>query len=154
TIEYEPAGGARAEGLPPFRIRRLAHHTETMEGRIESSSGPARLFEPLSLSPTLDATPAPVDPAAACTLDVNCYPEWSALESSIAFLSLEETEGPERGTFLCSGSLVATRDNSFKPYLLTAAHCIHDEAAARSLQTSFAYQTTACGAVAPTTHGT
>jgi len=49
---------------------------------------------------------------------------------------------------------VATRDNSFKPYLLTAAHCIHDEAAARSLQTSFAYESSSCGAGAPASHGT
>jgi hypothetical protein len=102
----------------------------------------------------LDATPTLSDPAAACTLDVNCYQEWSAIKSSIAYLMFEETEGPETGTFLCSGSLVATRDNSFKPYLLTAAHCIHDEAAARSLQTSFAYESGSCGAGAPASHGT
>ena len=153
TVEYEPAPNAAAEGRPPFRIRRIAHHTETVAGRLNPSEGNGPLVEPLSLRPVLDAAPAPTDPAAACTLDVNCYPEWSAIESSIAFLMFEETEGPEQGTFLCSGSLVATRDNSFKPYLLTAAHCIHDEAAARSLQTSFAYETTACGAPAPAGHG-
>jgi galactose-1-phosphate uridylyltransferase len=25
---------------------------------------------------------------------------------------------------LCSGSLLSTRDNSFKPYFLTAGHCV------------------------------
>ena len=51
--------------------------------------------------------------------------------------------------FLCSGSLVATRDNSFKPYFLTAGHCINNEAAARTLQAYWTHQTTACGADPP-----
>ena len=154
VIEYEPARGVAPEGRPPFRIRRIAHHTETVAERINPSSGISHLAGMPALSPMLDATPAPVDRAAACTLDVNCYPEWSAIEDSIAYLVFEETEGPETGTFLCSGSLVATRDDSFKPYLLTAAHCIHDEPAARSLETAFAYQSSSCGAAAPTTYGT
>ena len=154
VVEYEPAPDAASEGRPPFRIRRIAHHSETIAERINPSGGIPRLAEQPAISPIRDAAPPPVDPAAACTLDVNCYPEWSAIESSIAFLVFEETEGPETGTFLCSGSLVATRDDSFKPYLLTAAHCIHDEAAARSLETYFAYQTNACGAAPPTSRGT
>jgi hypothetical protein len=153
VIEYEPAAGVAAEGRPPFRIRTIAHHTETVAERI-GAGGNSRLAEPLALSATLAMTPAPVDLAASCTLDVNCYPEWSAIESSIAYLVFEETEGPEVGTFLCSGSLVATRDNSFKPYLLTAAHCIHDEPAARSLETAFAYESSACSAGAPSSYGT
>ena len=34
--------------------------------------------------------------------------------------------------YLCSGSAIATRDNSFKPYFLTAGHCINNEDAART----------------------
>ena len=36
---------------------------------------------------------------------------------------------------------IATRDNSFKPYLLTAGHCIHNEDAARTLEAYWTYQT-------------
>ena len=47
--------------------------------------------------------------------------------------------------FLCSGSLLSTRDNSFKPYFLTAGHCINNEAAARTVEAYWTYQTPACG---------
>jgi hypothetical protein len=41
------------------------------------------------------------------------------------------TDGVEA---LCSGSLLATRDNSLKPYFLTAGHCIPSEIVARTVQ--------------------
>jgi hypothetical protein len=44
---------------------------------------------------------------------------------------------------------VATRDNSFKPYLLTAGHCIHSEDAARTLEVYWTYQTPSCAAPPP-----
>lgn len=155
VIEYEPGAGVAPQGRPPFRIRRIAHHTETVAERFNPDGGIPRLAALPSPSPILSVGPAaPPDPAASCNLDVSCYPEWASAEKSVAQMVFEETEGPETGTFLCSGSAVATRDDSFKPYLLTAAHCIHDEAAARSLQTYWAYETNSCGAPAPATKGT
>jgi hypothetical protein len=44
---------------------------------------------------------------------------------------------------------VATRDNSFKPYFLTAGHCINNEAAARTVQAYWTYQTPSCGGTPP-----
>jgi hypothetical protein len=61
-----------------------------------------------------------------------------------------EQDGEEA---LCSGSAVATRDDSFKPYLLTAGHCIHSEDAARSMETYWNYQTSSCGGAAPANRG-
>ncbi len=84
---------------------------------------------------------------------MNCYSEWAATKKSVAHIQFEETEGSEQGTFLCSASLVGTRDNSFKPYLLTAGHCIHDEAAARSLQTFWAYESDGCNLGLPSSRG-
>lgn len=36
------------------------------------------------------------------------------------------------GTTLCTGTLLATADKSFEPYVLTARHCIHSEKMAQS----------------------
>lgn len=130
VIEYQTA----AVGALPFRVRRIAHQA------LERS----RIF----------ATTVVTDPAAACNLDVNCFPDWQETKKSVAHIQFEETEGLEQGTFLCSASLVGTRDNSFKPYLLTAGHCIHDEAAARSLQTFWAYESTGCNDGPPADRGT
>jgi hypothetical protein len=50
---------------------------------------------------------------------------------------------------LCSGSLLSTRDNSFKPYFLTAGHCVTNEDAARTVEAYWTYQTLACGGTPP-----
>ncbi len=134
TIEYQPASGANATGTPQFHVHRVAHQiatASTINPRF-GGRGAGTLF---STNP---------DPAATCNLDVNCYPDWQSSKQSVAQIEFEETAGPEQGTFLCSASAVATRDNSFTPYLLTAGHCIHDEDAARSLQTFWAYESIGC----------
>jgi hypothetical protein len=41
---------------------------------------------------------------------------------------------------LCSGALVATRDNNLKPYLMTAGHCVSTEQAARTVEAYWTYQ--------------
>ncbi|MBZ5606351.1 MAG: serine protease [Acidobacteriia bacterium] len=132
TIEYQPSG-SRASGPPPFHVHRISHQAL----RIQQ-----------------DLPPQVADPAASCNLDVNCYPDWAEAKKSVAQLQFEETQGPEQGTFLCSGALVATRDNSFQPYLLTAGHCIHDEPAARSLETFWAYESDGCNLGPPSSRGT
>src|SRR5579862_4201841 len=135
VIEYESDGNTTS-GRPPFHVHRVSHQE----------------FRPKGLG--LLAAPAPLaDNAASCEQDVNCFPEWQPFKHSVAQIQFEETEGTEQGTFLCSGSLVSTRDNSFKPYLLTAGHCIHDEAAARSLETFWAYESLGCNLGSPTTRG-
>ncbi len=70
--------------------------------------------------------------------------------SSVAQISFMDN-GDE---LLCSGSLVATRDNSFKPYFLTAGHCINNEAAARTVEAYWTYQTPACGGTPPASRTT
>jgi hypothetical protein len=142
VIEYEAAGGMNSGGLvnnaPPFHVHRIAHEAlnpQTPGGAI----------------PLVYQTQP--DPAALCNLDVNCYKDWLVTKKSVAHIQFEETSGPEQGTFLCSGSLVGTRDNSFKPYLLTAGHCIHSEDSARSLETFWAYETAGCNQPPPPDRG-
>ncbi len=129
TIEYEPEAGAASGGAPPFEIRTIAHRATTV------------LQDRLVASPDAGKS----DPAAYCHLDPNCYPDWRPAMSTVAQLAFED----EGVSYFCSGSLVATRDNSFKPYLLTAGHCIHSEAAARTLESFWTYQTASCGAAPP-----
>lgn len=135
VIEYEAAGGLTR--VTPFHVHTIAH--EVFDGRAA-----AEAFD-------FSTTP---DPAATCNLDVNCYADWQQSKKSVAHIQFEESHGLEQGTFLCSASLVATRDNSFTPYLLTAGHCIHDEDAARSLETFWGYESAACNTGAPATRGT
>ena len=145
VIEYAAAPEAEAGARPPFRVRRVAHQALGVSAAVNP---------PLVVAPFADPLPGRViDFAASCNLDVKCYPEWQDSKRSVAHLQFEETQGEEKGTFLCSGSLLATRDDSFKPYLLTAGHCIHDEAAARSLQTFWSYESSGCNQGPPSGRG-
>jgi hypothetical protein len=122
-LEFEPAADAPAMLEPPFEIRSITHQQTAR----------------------LDALATSKDPADFCEIDANCYSDWKSTLSSVGQISYME----DGVSYLCSGSLVATRDNSFKPYFLTAGHCIHSEAAARTVEAYWTYQTPACGAPAP-----
>jgi len=128
TLEYEPGDEMAGETLPPFEIRSISHQTTSVAAAAVPQAGST-------------------DPADSCHLDPNCYPEWKPAMNMVAQISFEDGGS----SFLCSGSLVATRDNSFKPYLLTAGHCIHSEEAARTVEAYWTYQTSACGSAPRTT---
>jgi hypothetical protein len=141
TIEYQPDPATPQETAPPFEIRTIAHQANGRRASTSLRSGIAPL-------PVPDA--GSVDPAAYCHLDPNCYPDWKSAMPMVAQISFEDS-GVE---YLCSGSLIATRDNSFKPYFLTAGHCIHSEDAARSLEAYWTYQTSTCGGTPPASRDT
>jgi len=132
-LEYEPAPDQPGDGAPPFLVRAIAHTARRAPG------GSARTLQaPAAGTPT-------TDPAAACHLDPNCYSEWKGAMRMVAQITFED--GGEQ--YMCSGTLISTRDNSFKPYFLTAGHCIHSEDAARSLETYWTFQTSSCGGAPP-----
>jgi hypothetical protein len=130
VLEYQPATAAGA-GDPPFRIANIAHQAR-----------------PVMSSQSQAAITTASEDADFCELDANCYPDWQPAVKMVGQLDFED--GGEE--YLCSGTLVATRDNSMIPYLLTAGHCIHDEAAARTLEVYWKYQTSSCGATPPASH--
>ena len=127
-VEYEPAPDWPRELQPPFTIRAISHQART----------------------AADAAAATQDPADYCELDANCFSDWQGTMSSVAQISFVDN-GDE---ILCSGSLLSTRDNSFKPYFLTAGHCVNNEAAARTVEAYWTYQTPACGGTPPASRAT
>ena len=146
TIEYQPDPDAPRELVPPFEIRTIAHQARApLRGGLAARPAPNAGSSLPSAAVILAAPTVLPDPADFCHLDPNCYPDWKSAISMVAQLMFEEG-GVE---MLCSGSLIGTRDNSFKPYLLTAGHCIHSEAAARSLEVFWTYQTASCGGTPP-----
>lgn len=130
VVEYRPADSK--DRSIPFLIRALSH-------RVTARPGAA----------TLSKTTW-VDPAASCNLDVSCYSDWSsAAAKMVSEINFQTEEDGQQFEASCTASLVATRDNSLKPYLMTAGHCIHDEPDARTLETYWTYQTSQCGGPAP-----
>jgi V8-like Glu-specific endopeptidase len=79
--------------------------------------------------------------AGSCNLDVMCtaYQDEGRAVAKILF-----TRGGT--TFLCSGTLLNDTRDSRTPYLLTASHCISQQADASSLASYWFFRAAACGA--------
>jgi hypothetical protein len=134
-LEYEPDAAAAPLSEPPFQVRTISHSVpRARRAAWDSPLGPQTAK----------------DPAAYCHLDPNCYPEWKGAMSMVGQITFEEGEDQ----YFCSGALVATRDNSFKPYFLTAGHCINTEDAARTIEAYWTYQTSTCGGQPPASRET
>lgn len=152
TIEYEPEPGQAVEKFPPFRIETVSHQAGNLKQEAPFDPGAVFSIGPgfaAGLLPAAAPTEGAAGSAASCELDPNCYPQWQDTMKMVGQILFEE----DGGRFACSAALVGTRDNSFKPYLLTAGHCIHDEAAARSVQAFWNYQTQKCGGPPPAGRG-
>lgn len=135
TLEYVPAPDAPSEGLPPFEIHTISHQVRSLFGASPATAG---------------ADSGVVNTADYCELDPNCFPDWTSAMSSVGQIIFQDGGV----SYLCSGSLLGTRDNSFKPYLLTAGHCINNEAAARTVQAYWTYQTASCAGPPPASRDT
>ncbi|HVT19145.1 MAG TPA: serine protease [Thermoanaerobaculia bacterium] len=81
---------------------------------------------------------------AMCTTD-NDLPNVASYRAAIAQLQFIDNGA----SFLCSGGLLNDQAQDGIPYLLTAHHCLSDQAAASSLEAFFDYETTRCNGAAP-----
>jgi hypothetical protein len=146
VVEYEPAETAESV---PFRLTKVSHRVAAPSSGREGTALLRSIgiaADPIRLGPLADEGK---DPAAACNLDVACYSEWSQAAAMVGLVEFEYNGQPAD----CSGTLVATRNNSSKPYFLTAAHCIGSEAEARSAEVFWQYQTSQCRGAHPTSRG-
>ncbi len=121
VVEYQPNGAEdttleAAGDEPPFTISRISQLAEPE--RTLAASGPGA--------------------SGACQLDVNCYNDWNP--SGVGQMIFQSNGG----SYLCTGSLLNNSNKDFKPYFLTANHCISDAASAQSLEVYWNYQTKSC----------
>jgi hypothetical protein len=80
--------------------------------------------------------------AASCNIDATCYQGTWASEMNAVARFIYTTEG---ASYVCSGTLVADRDNStFIPYFLSANHCVNTQTTASTMQTYWFYRSSAC----------
>lgn len=83
---------------------------------------------------------------APCIQDASCFAaqDWPAIEDARkAVAQISIIDG--RGGYICSGGLIGdTNPGSFKPYFLTANHCVPNERVARTLETHFHFRTSSC----------
>lgn len=79
--------------------------------------------------------------SAACNLDVNCYQESSISNSTAKMVYTKETGA----SYLCSGTLLNDKGNTYTPYFLSANHCISRQTLASTVQTFWFYRSASCG---------
>ena len=132
TVEfvYRGQGGPPLE--LPFRIREVGHILAGAFPGSQQAEGSNAIRDPVG------------NPRAivGCHLDVSCYPDWQNRDYPSVALLVTSTSG---GTHSCSGTLINTRyDSDDVLLLLTAAHCIGDDEAARNTVFYWDYQTTEC----------
>ena len=107
-----------------FSVDRISHGYDT-EGALEIESGPEAL-------------------ECANHYDYQCGVGRDFSEGtgrSTAALRFETSDGG----YVCSGTLLSDRHDTFIPYLLTANHCISTTRVAASVSARWFYQRTACG---------
>lgn len=123
-----------------------------------SVAGDTVCFE-ISATSALTATvkdvvviPAALSPNSvdACAIDAMCvsesvFPGITLIRSAIADLFFPVAGGYGR----CTGALVIDRQGTFTPYLLTANHCISDQATASSLEAFWDEHTASCQGAVP-----
>ncbi|MBK8509496.1 MAG: hypothetical protein IPL51_12830 [Candidatus Competibacteraceae bacterium] len=105
----------------------------------------------LLLDPKQSSNLAP-QAAASCNLDVNCYPTLNQSGEDISTSVARMVFTTSDGTGLCSGTLLADRNQSKTPFFLTARHCVSTAAEAASLETAWFYESSECNSRAPSTN--
>jgi len=78
--------------------------------------------------------------ALFCHVDAVCRPEWQLQRDAVLMLVFTRFGV----TYQCTGTLLNPADGSFTPYVLTARHCIDQQAAASTLITHWFFQTSTC----------
>lgn len=113
--------------------------------RSAAEPPPFEILEISHLMPEALETGKERQAAANCHLDATCYQEWAFTARSVGHITFEK----KGGSYVCSGTLLATQRPSGIPYFLTADHCIPDDAVARTMQVFWMYQTTTCNGDPP-----
>lgn len=120
TLEIEIPAGAAAAGVR-LSVPRLSHITAPREQVAFLKD----------------------KPAGACQVDVVCSPEF--LEQSRSVARIYFVEAASGKAYLCTGTLVNDMASSGTPYLLTASHCIADQATASTVITDWLLRASSCG---------
>ena len=126
TLEVELPPGVAASALD-IAVPQLSH-----------------IFENLSLPTAQEyqeqVEAAKINESDPCNLDANCYSENAQERNAVARMLFTK----DGGSYLCTGTLMNNTQNSFKPYFLTANHCISTQTVASSLETRWFYRSPSC----------
>jgi hypothetical protein len=132
TLEVQIPAGADASQVQ-LAVPRLSHLTQTA-GQVAAQDF-AKAFG-------IGAT----DTFGTSYTNVMCVNPLPAESRAVVYLEFVTDSG---GSSSCSGTLMNDSTNSRRPFVLTAAHCMPDQAAASSLITRYFYRAAGCNTTPP-----
>lgn len=91
-----------------FRITRVVHAYKNLFSHFEQTEKSAEILPGIGN-------------ALSCHNDINCSPAWTNVSDAVAMVLLSS------GDALCSGSLLNNTAQDYRPFFLTAFHCIDRE---------------------------
>ena len=119
-------GPDSSEQDAPFRLVEVGHFGEDFRTKRAEAAQPQAI--------------------GGCYVDASCYTQWTNSAESTVYLVIPTPQGQET----CSGTLMATRNHSNIPYLLTASHCITNQTEALYTEFFWNYKTPYCNGPIPT----
>jgi hypothetical protein len=122
-----------------------------VETRSDTGAEPGfTIGEVAEVVPPILTPLSPEATAYACLEDATCVTSATFDSIGAARKAVAHLEFLSEGTlYACTGTLLTDRLDTFKPYLLTAHHCISTRAEAASLDAFWDYETVYCGGPAP-----
>jgi len=79
--------------------------------------------------------------SSSCQNDISCYSNWVNIGTSVAKMVFTESGD----TYNCTGTLLNDTDSStYRPYFITANHCIGNQSVASTLETHWFYESAWC----------
>jgi lysyl endopeptidase len=130
-------------------------YTPSVAGEIayieaEVPAGSHASFDIRDVVELLGPAPTPLD-SPACLVDATCVTSATLTDIASFRHAVAHLQYVHNGSsFVCTGTLLNDKDESTTiPYLLTANHCISDQATATSLEAYFDYYTASCGGAFP-----
>ena len=82
-----------------------------------------------------------VGAAGGCNLDTSCTTNYQTERNAVARMLFTESDGK---SYLCTGTLVNNTKQDYKPFFITANHCISTQSVASSLQTNWFFRSSSC----------
>ena len=90
--------------------------------------------------PDAQANSTKLAQAGACNLDASCS-DYAVERNAVAQIAFVRADGR---SYNCTGTLLNNYRKDFTPYVVTANHCISNQAEANSIQTRWFYRTASC----------
>ncbi len=79
--------------------------------------------------------------SSACQNDATCYPAWLNMSKAVAKMVYTDSGD----TYTCTGTLLNDADpTTWKPYFISANHCIASQTVASTLQTYWFFESSTC----------